>query len=110
MAACVILTQAVLFFMGIILKVKDITPFKNYETYLYLAMGWLALIGIKPLYDNIDFMGFLLIFIGGFFFTIGVLFYVWDNNKYFHAIWHLFVLLGSACHYFSILFYVVPYK
>ena len=99
-----------LFFIGIFLKIKDIIPFKNYENYLYLTMGWLSLIAIKPLYNNIDFIGFLLIIFGGIFFTVGVFFYIWDNKKYFHAIWHLFVLFGCACHYFSILFYVIPFK
>jgi len=99
-----------LFGIGVFLKIRDITPFKNYENYLYLTMGWLSIIAIKPLYDNIDFMGFLLIIFGGLFFTVGIFFYIWDNKKYFHAIWHLFVLFGCACHYFSILFYVIPFK
>ena len=96
--------------IGVFLKIRNITPFKNYENYLYLTMGWLSIVAIKPLYDNIDFMGFLLIIIGGLFFTIGIFFYIWDNKKYFHAIWHLFVLFGCACHYFSILLYVIPIK
>ena len=99
-----------LFSIGVVLKMKDIKPFRNYENYLYLTMGWLSLIAIKPLYNNIDFIGFLLIIFGGVFFTVGVFFYIWDNKKYFHAIWHLFVLFGCACHYFSILFYVIPFK
>ena len=99
-----------LFLIGFFLKIKDIIPFKNYENYLYLTMGWLSLIAIKPLYNNIDFIGFLLIVFGGVFFTVGVFFYIWDNKKYFHAIWHLFVLFGCACHYFSILFYVIPFN
>ena len=99
-----------LFFIGVLFKLKDIIPFRNYENYLYLTMGWFVLISIKPLYNSIDLIGFLLIFFGGLFFSIGILFYIWDNKKYFHAIWHLFVLFGCACHYFSILFYVIPYK
>ena len=87
-----------------------IRPFRNYEIYLYITMGWLSIIAIKPLYNNMDLIGFLLIIFGGLFFTIGIFFYIWDNKKYFHAIWHLFVLFGCACHYFSILLYVIPIK
>tara|TARA_B100001013_G_scaffold311709_1_gene217021 strand:- start:598 stop:1233 length:636 start_codon:yes stop_codon:yes gene_type:complete len=96
--------------IGITLKVTNTKPFKNYENYLYLLMGWLAIVATKPLVNNIDFMGFLLIILGGVFFTIGIFFYIWDNKKYFHAIWHLFVLAGCTCHYFSILFYVIPFR
>ena len=88
----------------------NIRPFRNYEIYLYIIMGWLSIIAIKPLYLNMDFMGFLLIILGGLFFTIGIFFYIGGNKKYFHAIWHLFVLSGCVCHYFSILFYVIPFK
>ena len=94
--------------IGFIFKSLNITPFKNYQNYLYLSMGWLSAIAIKPLYDNINFIGFLLIIFGGLFFTIGILFYIWDNKKYFHAIWHLFVLFGCICHYLCILLYVIP--
>jgi len=99
-----------LFLIGVFLKVMDIKPFKNYELYLYAMMGWLSIIAIKPLYNNMDLIGFLLIIFGGLFFTIGIFFYIWDNKKYFHAIWHLFYISGCACHYFAILFYTIPYK
>ena len=97
--------------IGIFFRVKDITPFKNYENYLYLAMGWLIIFTIKPFYESIDFVGFLLVVLGGLSFTFGIFFNIWDNKqKYFHGIWHFFVILGCGCHYFSILFYVIPYK
>ena len=94
--------------LGIFFKVKDISPFKNHENYFYLIMGWLIILLIKPFYESIDFLGFLLIVLGGLFFSIGIFFNIWDHKKYFHGIWHLFVLLGCGCHYFSILFYVIP--
>ena len=96
--------------IGIFLKVMDIRPFKNYEIYLYLTMGWLSVIAIKPLYSNMNLIGILLIVFGGLFFTIGIFFYIWDNKKYFHAIWHLFYISGCICHYFAIVFYTIPYK
>ena len=99
-----------LFSIGVFFKVMDIRPFKNYEIYLYITMGWLSVVAAKPLYNNMDIIGFLLIIFGGLFFTIGIFFYMWDNKKYFHAIWHLFVLSGCICHYFSIAFYVIPFN
>ena len=95
--------------IGIFLKIMDITPFKNYENYLYLTMGWLALIGIYPIIIHFTKMPIILLFLGGILFTVGILFYIWDNKKYFHAIWHLFVIGGSVCHYLLIILYVIPY-
>ncbi len=99
-----------LFSIGVFLKLMDIRPFKNYDIYLYLTMGWLSIISIKQLYNNIDLIGIILIVCGGLFFTTGIFFYMWDNKKYFHAIWHLFYISGCICHYFAIVFYTIPYK
>ena len=99
-----------IFSIGVFFKIMNISPFRNYEIYLYIIMGWLSIIAIKPLYLNMDFMGFLLIILGGLFFTIGIFFYIWDNKKYFHAVWHLFYTCGCICHYFTIAFYTIPYK
>lgn len=75
---------------------------------IYLLMGWLCLIGIKPLLQALPLGGFLWLLSGGIFYTVGVVFYALDNKKpYFHAIWHLFVLAGSISHYLAVLFYVV---
>ena len=99
-----------LFSIGVFFKLMDIRPFKNYDIYLYLTMGWLSIISIKQLYNNIDLIGIILIVCGGLFFTTGIFFYMWDNKKYFHAIWHLFYISGCICHYFAIVFYTIPYK
>lgn len=74
----------------------------------YLAMGWLIAIAAKPLADNLPSKGLFLIALGGLFYTAGIYFYVSRRVPYHHAIWHLFVLAGSVCHYFTILFYVMP--
>lgn len=74
---------------------------------LYLGMGWLIVIAVKPLLASFAVGGLSLLLIGGLFYSLGIIFYVWDNLSYNHAIWHLFVLAGSTAHFFAILFYVV---
>ena len=74
----------------------------------YVAMGWLAVIAIGPMLSNVATGGLLLLLAGGLAYTVGSIFYVWKSLAYNHAIWHAFVLLGSAFHYFAILFYVIP--
>lgn len=75
---------------------------------LYLIMGWVIIIAIKPLIQAITIQGFGLLLLGGMFYTIGVFFYVYDERvKHFHGIWHLCVLAGSTIQYFTIFFYVL---
>ncbi|MEN8763289.1 MAG: hemolysin III family protein [Thiogranum sp.] len=75
---------------------------------LYLGMGWMAVVAIKPFLAGVETGGLILLLTGGLFYTLGVIFYVWQQLKYHHAIWHGFVLAGSAFHFFAVLFYVVP--
>ena len=74
---------------------------------LYLAMGWLIIFDINSLFKLIDLNAKLLLILGGISYTFGVIFYVLGKIKYFHSIWHLFVLIGSGFHYFMIIFYVI---
>lgn len=75
---------------------------------IYISMGWISLIAIKPLLDALSFPGFMWLLTGGLFYTIGIIFYALDHrNHYFHAIWHLFVLAGSISHYIAIYRYVL---
>ncbi len=75
--------------------------------YLYLGMGWVAIIGIVPLIKALTMRGFLWVLVGGAVYTVGTIFYFYDEKfKHWHGIWHLFVLGGSVVHYFTILFYV----
>jgi hemolysin III len=96
--------------LGIFLKIKGIQPFKNFEVFLYLFMGWFALIGIKELINVMDINGIILIFSGGLFFTIGLFFYIGEISRYSHAFWHLFYISGCICHYLAIVSYTIPYK
>ncbi len=74
---------------------------------IYLIMGWLVLIALGPLLHNLPMMGFLWLATGGFLYTAGIVFYALSNRfVYAHAIWHLFVIAGSVCHYISIFMYV----
>ncbi len=75
---------------------------------LYLGMGWLLVIAIKPLMASFATGGLMLLLAGGLFYSVGIIFYIWKNLSYHHAIWHLFVMAGSACHFLAILFYVMP--
>ena len=94
--------------LGIVLKIKSIKIFPNFEVFLYLFMGWFALIGINRIMNTMDMNGIILIFTGGLLFSTGVVFYVSKSLKYGHAIWHLFYISGCICHYFTILFYAIP--
>ncbi len=75
---------------------------------IYIGMGWVVVIAIRPLLDAVPVGGFLLLLGGGIAYTLGTAFYVWKQLRFHHAIWHLFVLAGSAFHYFAVLRYVIP--
>lgn len=77
---------------------------------IYLGLGWLILVVIKPLTASLALNGLILLFAGGAAYTIGVGFYLWDRLPYNHAIWHVFVLMGSALHFLAIFWYVTPGK
>ena len=92
---------------GIVFKFWFIDHFKILSTALYLAMGWIALIAIRPLLTSIPAHGIYWLFAGGLLYSIGVGFFAARGLRFAHAIWHLFVIAGSACHYFAVLFYVI---
>jgi hemolysin III len=75
---------------------------------LYLGLGWAIVIATKPLMASVATGGLSLLLLGGLAYTFGVIFYAWKRLAYHHAIWHVFVMAGSALHYFAILFYVIP--
>lgn len=75
---------------------------------IYILMGWVVLIAIVPLVHALGRTGFTWLAAGGLFYTVGIVFYAYDNKfRHWHGIWHLFVVAGSAAHYFAILLYVV---
>jgi hemolysin III len=76
----------------------------------YVAMGWLAVFAIKPMLESIAPGGLALLLAGGLCYTLGCAFYVWRRLPYHHAIWHIFVMAGSALHFFAVFFYVIPIR
>jgi hemolysin III len=92
---------------GIVFKLWFIDHFKILSTVLYLAMGWIALIAIKPLLSTIPPHGLYWLVAGGLLYSIGVAFFAAHRIPFGHAIWHVFVIAGSTCHYLAVLFYVV---
>tara|TARA_R110000868_G_scaffold8205_1_gene42403 strand:+ start:3265 stop:3930 length:666 start_codon:yes stop_codon:yes gene_type:complete len=95
--------------LGIIFKLFFMGRFEIFSVLLYVGMGWVAVIGIGPLYHAMAHAGFVWLAIGGLCYTFGVVFYVLDGKmKYFHSIWHLFVLAGSISHFFMIYWYALP--
>jgi len=92
---------------GVVFKLFFTGRFKLLSTLLYVGMGWLALVAIKPLLNALDgwTLGWLLA--GGVFYTLGTVFYHRPALRYSHAVWHLFVVAGSVCHYVSVMALVV---
>jgi hemolysin III len=96
--------------MGIVYKVFFTGRHPVFSTCLYIGLGWIVLLALKPLMAVLPIGGFLLLISGGACYSLGTFFYH-DERWYFsHAVWHLFVLAGSFFHYFAILFYVLPEK
>jgi len=78
------------------------------STAVYLGMGWLVLVAVRPLLAHVPTGAVLWLLAGGLAYTTGVIFFALDRHRYMHAIWHLFVLGGSACHAWAVLAYVLP--
>ncbi|MBR9907330.1 MAG: hemolysin III family protein [Gammaproteobacteria bacterium] len=94
--------------VGVIMEVAMKERKKWLSLSLYLGMGWMALIMIKPMIDSVEPGGLWLLLAGGLAYTFGVIFYVWKSLRFHHAIWHLFVLAGSVLHFFSVFYFVLP--
>ncbi len=91
---------------GVVFKLIFINRFKNVSLFTYLMLGWLSLVVIYQLYLHLDGTGLLLLGLGGLIYSLGVIFYVAKRIPYNHAIWHLFVLGGSLCHFMAIYGYI----
>ena len=94
--------------IGTLIELSQASRYRRVMVALYIAMGWVGLIAIKPLIAAIAPAGLWLLFGGGVSYTFGVLFYRWHSLRYHHAIWHLFVLGGSVLQYLAVLYYVIP--
>jgi len=94
--------------LGIILKLFFIGRFNKISTIAYVLMGWLIIFAIKPLVLNLPFEGLMWLLSGGLSYTVGAILYSIKGIKYNHAIFHIFVLLGSFSHFMAVFFYVLP--
>jgi len=93
---------------GVVFKLFYTGRFKRLSTLIYIAMGWLIIVAIKPMLTSLDAwtLGWLLA--GGLFYTLGTYFYHRESIPYSHAIWHLFVIAGSVCHFVAVTAQVLP--
>jgi hemolysin III len=94
--------------LGVVFELTAVRSYRRAMVALYIAMGWVGLIALKPLVAALPSGGLWLLFGGGVSYTFGVLFYVWRSLRYHHAVWHLFVLGGSVLQYLAVLWYVLP--
>jgi hemolysin III len=93
---------------GIILKLFFTGKYNLMSTIMYVLMGWVIVFAIKPLMNNLPLAGLLWLVAGGISYTIGAILYGIKKIKFNHAIFHMFVLMGSFCHFMSVYFYVLP--
>ncbi|MCI0451696.1 MAG: hemolysin III family protein [Candidatus Latescibacteria bacterium] len=91
--------------LGIVLTTVSRLRYPTLSTALYVAMGWLMVVGVKPLWANMEPWGLLWLLAGGVAYTGGVAFFAADRIRFGHLIWHLFVMAGTACHYIAVLEY-----
>jgi hemolysin III len=87
---------------GVVFKLFYTGRFKKLSTLIYVAMGWLILVAAKPMFAALDRWTLFWLIGGGVFYTFGTIFYHRPAMRYSHAIWHLFVLAGSVCHYIAV--------
>lgn len=91
--------------VGIVARVFFVSRYAHVRALPYLAMGWLAVIAIRPILERVPPGGLALIVFGGLAYTFGVYFYVRDKVPYYHAVWHLFVMVGTMLHFWAVLLY-----
>lgn len=89
--------------LGIVFKIFFVEKFNKLSTFVYVAMGWIAVIFPGDLLGSMPYEAFVMVAAGGISYSLGVIFYLWKKFVYHHAIWHLFVLGGSVCHYVAVL-------
>ena len=94
--------------VGVVFKIFFIGKWNVVSTILYVGMGWLIIFSFKSLMINLDFKGLVWLIAGGVSYTFGAILFSFNKIKFNHAIFHLFVLFGTFCHFMSVYFYVIP--
>ena len=95
----------VLAVVGTVFKSLGGVRYTTFSTWVYLAMGWLVLIAIEPVWTLVPKWGLFWLVAGGIAYTAGTVFFMAERIRYFHFVWHLFVVLGTACHFIAVLWY-----
>lgn len=93
---------------GIVFKIFFVSRFRVLSAATYLLMGWLAVIVLRPLQQHLALGGIHWMLAGGIIYSGGLLFYAWKALPFHHTLWHVFVLLGGACHFVAVVRYVMP--
>lgn len=93
---------------GTVFKLIFLERYETISTLIYVLMGWLALIAIVPILNQFSPHCLAWVLAGGILYTIGVVFFLMETVPFAHTIWHFFVLMGSTCHFFAVLWYVAP--
>jgi len=93
----------VLAVLGVVAKNTVGFRYPRLSTLMYVGMGWAAIVAVKPLADALTDWQLAWLLAGGVLYTLGVPFYVWKTRRYTHAVWHVFVLAGVACHFVAVL-------
>ena len=92
---------------GVLFKLKTTGRYRYVSTAAYVVMGWAALAAIVPLVRALQGLGTMWLSVGGGLYTLGCVFYLWKSLPYAHMVWHLFVLAGTICHFFCLLWHVM---
>ncbi|MBR1870837.1 MAG: hemolysin III family protein [Kiritimatiellae bacterium] len=92
---------------GVVFKIFTTGRFRYISTCLYIGMGWVAIFAVKPIIDTLGGMGTMWLLLGGILYTVGAVFYLMKRIPYHHAVWHAFVLAGTICHFFCVLWHVM---
>lgn len=92
---------------GIVFKLRTTGRFRFLSTSAYMVMGWVAITAIVPLVRTLHGLGTMWLAVGGGLYTLGCVFYLWRSIPYSHMVWHLFVLAGTICHFFCVLWHVM---
>ncbi len=95
---------------GIVCRIVWAERSKGVMVAIYVAIAWMAIIAVKPIFTLVPLGGLAWIGAGGLAYMTGLIFFAWHRLPFNHTIWHLFVMAGSGCHYFAVMFYVLPVK
>lgn len=94
--------------VGMLQEIEPRSKARVMSLVIYAVMGWIVLVAVEPLISSLGMPGFLWLAAGGVFYTVGIVFFVFDERfRHWHGIWHLFVIAGSLMHFIAVLLYVI---